>query len=93
MTDESMWIDRANTAEAKLTTLQDQTSLLKEKVRSTREAVCAKEHSDGSFTIDFDALLKQLGAESCLELRASIDEEYRISGAAGEKPRIRVQAA
>ena len=88
--DESMWIERAQSAEASLTTCRAQSDLLKEKVRAVTEALCAKIKGDSTIDIDFDALVQKLPTEQALELRAAIDQHHRISGAAGEKPRIRV---
>ncbi len=91
--DISEWIDRARSAEASLGTSQAQNDLLKEKVRAVTETLCARVKSDGSIDIDFDALVQKLPTEQALELRAAIDQHHRISGAAGEKPRIAVSAA
>lgn len=90
MADESHWIERAQSAEAKLTTSQQQIERVKEKLRSIMETLCAREKSDGTIDIDFGALVQKLSTEHALELRAAIDQHHGISGAAGEKPRIRV---
>ncbi len=89
---ESMWIERAQSAEASLTTCRDQTARLKEKYRAVMEALGARESSDGSIDIDFDALVKRLPIEQALELRTVIDQHHRISGAPGDKPRISIPA-
>jgi hypothetical protein len=93
MADESHWIERAQSAEAKLKTLQDSMEPLKAKVRGIKDALCARERTDGSFDIDFDRLAERLGVAACLELRGIIDARYSISGAPGRKPRVRVKAA
>ena len=93
MADESHWIERAQSAEARSKTYEGQVERLKEKVRDVKEALCAKEHSNGTFSIDYVKLTDKLGVESCLELRGIIDARYNISGAPGEKPRVRVKAA
>ncbi len=90
--DESMWIGRAQDAEARNLTLSEQLAPLKEKVRSIKELLCARERSDGTVEIDFVKLADRLGLEGALELRKAIDERWKISGEAGEKPRIRVTA-
>lgn len=89
---ESIWIDRAQSAEAKCETYRAQIDRLKEKVRTVCESLGAKERSDGSFLIDYEAFAERLGPEGALEVRAIIDEKYGITGAAGEKPRMKVKA-
>ena len=93
MADESYWIERAQSAEAKLKTLHDSMEPLKLKARAIKESLCAREQSDGTFSIDFDRLVERLGVGACLELRGIIDARYGISGAPGKKPRIKVKAA
>ena len=93
MADESYWIERAQSAEAKLKTLHDSMEPLKQKARTIKESLCARERTDGSFDIDFDRLVERLGVAACLELRGIIDARYGISGAPGKKPRVRVKAA
>ena len=78
--------------QAKLTTIQDQQDRLKEDTRYVLETFAARKKSDGSFDIDFDKFIERLGLEKWIELRAIGDEHYRVSGAAGEKPRIKVAA-
>ena len=90
--DESHWIERAQSAEGRLSTLQEGLERLKGKYRGLLETLGAKERSDGTVDIDFEALVERLSAEHALELRAMIDERHRISGVAGEKPRISVPA-
>jgi len=89
---EQMWMERAQSAEAKLTTCQQNQDRIKEKHRGLMETLGAKERSDGSIDIDFDALAQRLSIEHALELRAAIDQHHRISGAPGAKPRISVTA-
>lgn len=93
MSDESVWIERAQSAEAREKTLRDQIDPLKERVRSACETLGAKIRSDGSIDIDFDGFVTRLGAENALQVRAIIDEKYGIAGQPGEKPRIKVKAA
>lgn len=93
MADESYWVDQAQTWQAKYTTLESQLAPLKEKARVIKEALCAQEKSDGSFDIDFEALVTRLGAEGALELRNTIDSVYSVSGEPGQKPRVKVKVA
>jgi hypothetical protein len=90
--DESQWIEKAQSLEARIGTMKEQIDPLKEKIRAIKEMLCAREVSGGGIEIDFDALVDKLGLESCMELRKAIDERWRVSGEAGEKPRIRVAA-
>jgi hypothetical protein len=92
MPDESFWMERAQSAEARFSTIQEQVERLKEKYRGLLETLGAREKSDGSIEIDFDALVQKLPPDQALELRAVIDQHHRISGAPGEKPRIRLSA-
>lgn len=87
---ETMWRGRAQTAEATISTHKAAIEPLREKVRAVKESLCAKERSDGTFTIDFDKLVEKLGPEASLELRAIIDARYGITGEPGAKPRMRV---
>ena len=87
---ETMWRERAQTAEATISTLRNQINPLREEARSTKDALCAKRRNDGSFDINFDKLVEKLGGEACLQLRAIIDERWKISGEAGAKPRMKV---
>lgn len=89
--DESEWIHRAQSAEARLATVQSATQALKDKVQLVKETLCAKERGDGMFQIDFDALAQKLSVEHALEFRAAIDKHHRISGGAGEKPRVKLK--
>ena len=90
--DESYWINRAQSAEAKLATLESNTGPMKEKIQNFKLNWGIKEKGDGSWDIDFDKFVERLGMEQALGLREIIDEKYRISGAAGEKPKVRVNA-
>lgn len=85
--------DLIRSLQVRLQTVQAQTDRLTQKVADTREALCARERSDGSIVIDFDKLADRLGLEQCLVLRAAIDERWSISGEAGQKPRVRLKAA
>jgi len=78
-------------AQAVVETYRHEIERLKTQYRGMLETLCAKERRDGSFVIDFMALAAKLSLDGALELRASIDEVHRISGAPGEKPRIRVR--
>ena len=92
MADDSHWIERAQSAEARLTTAEANTNLVKEKFRNMMATLGARERGDGTVDIDFAALVDRLSPEHALELRAAIDEKHRISGDPGAKPKITVAA-
>ncbi len=86
-------LNRAESAEAKLGTLKANIDSVVERVKNFKANFGVRERSDGSIDIDFEKMVDRLGPEACLELRSIIDNKYGISGAAGEKPRIRVRAS
>lgn len=90
MSDELFWMERAQSAEAKLTTMKESHEKAVEKVREFKTNFGVKERSDGSIDIDFDKFTQALGIEPAFELRAIIDETYQISGDPGEKPHIKL---
>ncbi len=93
MSDDSYWVERAQSAEAQRDTYKDQIDRMKEEVRSVYDTFGAKKRVNGSQTlidIDFEAFVGKLSLEHALELRAEIDRQKQISGAAGEKPRVKV---
>ena len=92
MSDESMWIERAQSAEAKIQTLKDAYEPAIERIKEFKANFGIKETSDGSIVIDFEKFAKALGAAQSLELRVVIDEVHNISGASGEKPRMKAVA-
>lgn len=79
MSDDSIWIERAQSAEAKLKALQAQVDPLRERVRDVMAALCAREQRDGSFSIDYTAFVTKLGPDSAGDLRTIIDEKYGAS--------------
>ncbi len=88
--DESHWIARAQTAEAKLNTLEAASKPALEKIKQFKSNFGVKERQDGEIVIDFDKFVKNLGQIAALELRGIIDGQYQISGDAGEKPHMRL---
>ena len=92
-TGEDFWVNRAQSAEAKLATLKANIDPVIDRVKQFKANFGVREKSDGTIEIDFEKMVDRLGPEACLELRSIIDNKYGISGAAGEKPRIRVRAS
>lgn len=90
--DDSYWIGRAQSAEAKLQTLKEAYDPAIERIQQFKTNFGVKERSDGTLMVDFDRFAKAIGPESALELRRIIDELYGITGEAGQKPRMRVVA-
>ena len=90
MADESFWIDRAQSAEAKLKTLEEAVKPALERVKDFKVNFGIRERDNGEIIIDFEKFVERLGAGSALELRKVIDEIYNISGSPGEKPRLKV---
>lgn len=90
MMDESYLLQRAQDAEARLNALKQTIEPVKERIQQFKENFGVKERSNGELIIDYKRFVSALGPEQALELRAEIDERWHISGAAGEKPRIRV---
>jgi hypothetical protein len=91
MADEAYWENRAFSAEAQLETLRQASSAALDRVKEFKGNYGIREKSDGSLQLNYDILASGLGIEGALELRAIIDAKYNISGAAGEKPRIRLK--
>lgn len=89
MSDESIWIERAQSAEAKLKTLKDAYEPAIERVKNFKANFGIKERDNGEIVIDFEKFVDRLGLEQALTLRKLIDERYKVSGKSGEKPRVR----
>ena len=90
MADDQFWIDRAQSAEAKLKTLENAVKPALERVKDFKANFGIRERDNGEIVIDFDKFVERLGVGSALELRKVIDETYNISGSPGERPRLKV---
>ncbi len=90
--DDSGWMERAQTAEALLITQKESLGAAIERVKVFKTNFGIREKQGGTIEIDFDKFARNLGVESCLELRKVIDEIHQVSGNAGEKPRVKVPA-
>ena len=89
---DAYWRDQAQTWKMKFETLQEQQDRVRDDAKLILETFGARKRGDGKFDIDFELLAKNIGVEKALELRKVIDETWNISGAAGEKPKIRLTA-
>ena len=88
---ESHFRERAETAEAALSTARSANKPLKEEVQKIKETFGIRKRGD-RYQINYDTLVKAIGFEGALELRKIIDAAYNVSGEAGEKPRVRIPA-
>lgn len=75
---ESMWIERAQSAEAKVATLEQAYRPALDRVKEFKASFGVKEKSTGEIEIDFVKLVQNIGYEASLELKQIIDEEYEI---------------
>ena len=82
---ESMWIDRAQTAEAQLKTLREAQGSAIERIKDFKANFGIKERSNGEIVIDFPKFVERLGEEAAAELRKVIDEKYPSSVAPKRK--------
>lgn len=87
---DSGWIDRAQSAEAQMATMREAYLPALDRVKQFKTNFGIRERSDGEISIDFDKFADRLGREGALELRAIIDQRYQVTGAAGEKPHIKL---
>ena len=92
MSDESLWIERAQSAEAKLATQKQAFEAAIDRIKDFKTNFGIREKSNGEIDIDFDKFVDRLGIEGWIELRKVGDEKYRISGVPGEKPHVRLTA-
>lgn len=81
---EVMWMERAQSAEAKLATLEQAYQPALERVQHFKANFGVKESSDGTLTIDFDKLTENLGLGGCTELKAIIEEKYNLGPPPGK---------
>jgi hypothetical protein len=88
--DEDVWRARAQTAEAKLVTMQEATASAIDRVKEFKGNFGIREKQGGEIVIDYEKFVKALGGPGALELRGVIDEQYNISGKPGKKPHMRL---
>lgn len=77
MSDESIWIERAQSAEARIKTLKEAYEPALERVKTFKTNFGIRERDNGEISIDFDKFVKNLGQANALELRKVIDEQYK----------------
>lgn len=77
MSDDSYWVERAQSAEAKLQTLKSAYEPAIERIKMFKSNFGIKERGNGEIDIDFTKLVGSLGRENAMELRRVIDEHYK----------------
>lgn len=73
---ESMWLDRAQTAEAQLKTLREAQGKAIERIKDFKSNFGIRERGNGEIVIDFPKFVERLGPDGAAELRKVIDEKY-----------------
>ena len=76
MNDESAWISRAQSAEAKLNTMKESLDRAVERVRSFKANFGVREKDNGEIVIDFKKMVERLGKDGAMDLRSVIEEVY-----------------
>ncbi|MCR4295388.1 MAG: hypothetical protein NUW21_07620 [Elusimicrobia bacterium] len=90
--DENSLHEQVKSLQAQLTTAKAQYEPILERYQNFKTNMGVKEKADGSLVIDYEKFAERLGAQCWLELRKVGDEIHRVTGANGEKPRVRVAA-
>lgn len=73
---DDFWIERAQTAEAKLNTLKQAYEPALERIRTFKANFGLRERDNGEIIIDYEKFVTNLGVENAMELRQVIDEVY-----------------
>lgn len=73
---EQMWMERAQSAEARLATLKDSMAPAIDRVKNFKTNFGIKERDNGEIVIDFVKFVERLGPENAAELRKVINEKY-----------------
>lgn len=73
---DDVWIERAQSAEARLKTLKQAYEPALERIKTFKANFGIKERDNGEIEIDFPKFVKALGADNIAVLRTVIDEEY-----------------
>lgn len=73
---ESMWIERAQSAEAQLKTLREAQGAAIARIKEFKTNFGIRERDNGEIVIDFQKFVERLGPESSAELRKIIEEKY-----------------
>ena len=76
ISEESAWISRAQSAEAKNSTLKQALESAVERIKVFKSNFGLKERDNGEIVIDFDKFADRLGRENALLLKAIIEKKY-----------------
>ena len=76
MSEDSVWIERAQSAEAKISTLTQALESAVERIKVFKSNFGLKERDNGEIVIDFDKFADRLGRENALLLKAIIEKKY-----------------
>lgn len=77
MSDESAWINRAQSAEARISTMKSAYESAIERVKVFKANFGIREQDNGEINIDFDKFVERLGKEQALALKRIIDEKFQ----------------
>ena len=76
---EDMWMDRAQSAEAKLKTLREAQGAAIDRIRDFKANFGIRERDNGEIVIDFQKFVERLGDDGAKELRKIINEKYPVA--------------
>ncbi len=90
---EQFWINRAQSAEAKLATLKESLEPALERVKKFKANFGIREKSDGSIDIDFEKMVDRLGPVASMELKSVIEDKFTIRRRRHLKLPVRMNAS
>lgn len=73
---EDEWREKAQSCEARFTTIKDNQDRIQEDARTVLETFCARKKSDGSFDIDWEKFIERIGDEQASVVAEIIKEKY-----------------
>ena len=73
---ESVWIERAQSAEARLNTLKQAYEPALERVRNFKANFGIREKDNGEIDINYDKFIEHLGSENSMILKSIIQKKY-----------------
>lgn len=73
---DDMWMERAQSAEAKLSTMQQTHGAAIERIKVFKANFGIRERDNGEIVIDYEKFVERLGKENAKELKKVIVEQY-----------------